>query len=117
MGQHHLQAYLQQIRKRWRGWQIVLVLDRGSPHTAYASRQQAPHLGIELRFLPTATPELNPLENLWRYIKDTILANEATPDVVAAVERASTALLELAPQERLGKSGVLAPNFWLKGVL
>jgi hypothetical protein len=58
-----------------------------------------------------------PVENLWRYVKDAILANEATPDVVAAVERASTALLELAPEERLRKAGVLAPNFWLKGVI
>jgi len=74
------------------------------------------HLGIELRFLPTATPELNPMENLWRYIKDAILANEATPDVVAAVERASAALLELTPQDRLRKAGVLAPNVWLKGI-
>jgi hypothetical protein len=58
-----------------------------------------------------------PVENLWRDIKDTILANEATPDVVAAVERASAALLELAPEERLRKAGVLAPYFWLKAIL
>ena len=29
------------IRNSWRGWNIVLFLDRGSPHTAQASRQLA----------------------------------------------------------------------------
>lgn len=27
-------AFFRQIRRRWRGWRIVLFLDQGSPHTA-----------------------------------------------------------------------------------
>jgi transposase len=111
--QDHFQAYLQQIRRRWRGWRIVLFLDRGSPHTAAASRRQARALGIQIRFLPTACPELNPVDHLWRHVK-ALLANEPTPKVVEAVERASAYLLQLTPRERLHKAGILSANFWLK---
>src|SRR4029077_1150054 len=48
---------------------LVLFVDRGSPHTARRSRELAAELGVELRFLPTACPELNPVEGLWRHVK------------------------------------------------
>ena len=64
---YDFQAFLGQIRKAWRGWNIVLFLDRGSPHTAGNSRELSKELGIELRWLPTATPELNPLESQHLY--------------------------------------------------
>jgi transposase len=67
--QDSFQAHLRHIRRVWRGWRIVLFLDRGSPHTAIKSRALAKALGIALRFLPTACPELNPLEGLWRLAK------------------------------------------------
>jgi transposase len=113
--QDHFQAYLRQIRKRWRGWRIVLFLDRGSPHTATASRRLARAVGIQIRWLPTACPELNPVDHLWRHVK-ALLANEPSPKVVEAVERAASYLLKLSPMERLRKAGVLSPNFWLKGL-
>jgi transposase len=113
--QDHFQAYLGQIRKRWRGWQIVLFLDRGSPHTAGTSRRVARELGIELRWLPTACPELNPVDHLWRHVK-AFLANEACPKVVESVERAAAYILKLTPRERLRKAGILSPDFWLKGL-
>ena len=53
------QYFLRMIRSHWRGWQIVLFEDRGSPHTADDSLEVASDLAIELRFLPIATPELN----------------------------------------------------------
>jgi hypothetical protein len=68
-GQDHFQAYLRQIRKRWCGWRIALFLDRGSPHTAGTSRRVARALGIELRWLPTACPELNHVDYLWRHVR------------------------------------------------
>jgi len=114
--QDHFQAYLHQIRKRWRGWRIVLFLDRGSPHTAGASRRVARTLGIELRWLPTACPELNPIDHLWRHVK-AFLANEACPKVVESVERAAAYILKLTPRERLRKAGILSPDFWLKRLL
>jgi transposase len=90
-----------------------VFVDRGSPHTAKASRALARGLGVELRFLPTACPELNPLEGLWRYIKGEILANEPTPDLGGALKRACEEILGMGPTERLQVAGVVSGNFWL----
>jgi hypothetical protein len=60
------QLFLRMIRRHWRGWNLVLFEDRGSPHTAAASRRQAKALHIEVRFLPRAAPELNAMDHLWR---------------------------------------------------
>lgn len=111
--QHTFQDHLWNIRLVWRGWKIVLFVDRGSPHTAGASQALALALGIELRFLPTACPELNPVEGLWRHLKGRVLANEPTPDLDASVDRIIEELFELSGTERLRLAGVLSGNFWL----
>jgi transposase len=111
--QRTFQAHLRHLRSRWRGWNIVLFVDRGSPHRARLSRALAAELGVELRFLPTACPELNPLENLWREVKGYILANEPTPDLDVSLRRALGHLEEMRPRQRLRTAGVLSGTFWL----
>jgi DDE superfamily endonuclease len=105
--------HLQAIRRTWRGWNIVLFLDRGSPHTANASRQLAFDLNIELRWLPTACPELNPVEDVWRWLKGVVLCNHQPDDFNETVASAVEALLELTPAQILNKAGILSQNFWL----
>ena len=58
------QEVLRAICRPWRGWCIVLFLDRGSLHRARASQALARALGIALRWLPVACPELNPASSL-----------------------------------------------------
>lgn len=111
--QDSFQAHLRNIRSIWRGWRIVLFLDRGSPHTATRSRELAAGLGIELRLLPTACPELNPVEGLWRHAKGRVLANEPTPDLGDSLGRVCEELFEMSGTERLRLAGVLSGNFWL----
>lgn len=111
--QASFQAHLRHLRATWRGWRIVLFLDRGSPHTAKRSRALAAELGVELRFLPTACPELNPLEGLWREIKGHVLANEPTPKLDVSLERAIDHLMAMTGRQRRRTAGVLSENFWL----
>lgn len=47
----------------------VLVLDNASWHKSKKSIQYAESLGIILYFLPPYSPELNPIEQLWKWIK------------------------------------------------
>jgi DDE superfamily endonuclease len=63
------QMIVSMIRSHWRGWNIVLFEDRASQHTSPDSRQLAKHLGIEIRLLPRATPELNTMDHLWKHTK------------------------------------------------
>ncbi|MDQ3828576.1 MAG: transposase [Candidatus Tectomicrobia bacterium] len=104
------QAFLHQVRQ---AWHIVLFLDRGSPHTAKASRGLATALGIEVRWLPTATPELNACEGLWRGAKGSGLANRASQSIDEAADAACRYLLDLTPRQRLQLAGVLSGYFWL----
>ncbi|WZP01025.1 transposase [Isosphaeraceae bacterium EP7] len=111
--QDSFQSHLRHFRPTWRGWRIVLFLDRGSPHTARRSRALAKQFSIELRFLPTACPELNPMEGLWREIKGQILANEPTPELDVSLERAVDHLMTMTGKQRRQTARILSENFWL----
>jgi transposase len=107
------QYFLRMLRTPWRGWHIVLFEDRGSPHTAEDSLELAQELDIELRFLPTATPELNAMDQLWRRVKGRMLASRMTRSIDDSVDRVCRCILALPPHDRLHQAGVLSGNFWL----
>jgi transposase len=105
--------FLRMIRSHWRGWRIILIEDRGTPHTAEESRDWAASLGIEVRLLPRATPELNAMDQLWRRMKAKALANQPTRSIGDSAEAACRYLLGLRRRERLRQAGVLSGRFWL----
>jgi hypothetical protein len=75
------QGFLSMIRSHWRSWNIVLFEDRASQHTSPDSLEWAEELGIEIRLLPKATPELNAMDHLWRHIKRAALGDRETETV------------------------------------
>ncbi len=107
------QAFLSMIRGHWRGWQIVLFEDRASQHTSPASRAWAEQRDLEVRLLPRATPELNAMDHLWRHTKREALGSRATQTVTGSALTACQYLIDMSPQERLRKAGVLSGDFWL----
>lgn len=107
------QAFLQMIRRHWRGWHIVLFEDRGSPHIAEESQDLAAALDLQLRFLPKATPELNAMDHLWRQVKRQTQANCGLRPVEQSADEACRYILNLSPRERLRQAGVLSGQFWL----
>jgi DDE superfamily endonuclease len=109
-------AILRMIRRYWQGWNIVLFLDKFSVQWAHSSRRLAKALHIQLRWLPTACPELNPVDHLWRHLKKDVLANEPLPNLATTLQRAWSYLRDLSPSERLRKAGVLSGRFWLQDV-
>ena len=64
------------VRRRYRGWQVTLVLDGDRSHDAKAPQALAQRLGIRLLWLPKRAPELNPMDTLWGQGKDAICANK-----------------------------------------
>jgi DDE superfamily endonuclease len=101
------------VKAQWRDWNIVQFLDWGSPHRAKRSLKLARELGIELRWLLVACPELNPVEGLWRHLKGIGRANRPTLWMEELMERACGYIQSLSPVERLRQAGVLSGNFWL----
>lgn len=69
------QAFLWEVRRHYGGRRAVMLLDGDSSHTAKASCTLAKRLKIRLLWLPTRSPELNPMETLWGQAKDAVCAN------------------------------------------
>lgn len=110
-------AFLHEVRRRHRGRHIALLLDGDSSHTARASQQLAVKLGISLLWLPARSPHLNPMDHLWRDVKQNVAANRQDASIDLLVGRAIRHLQHLPRRAVLHKGGVLSPRFWLRSAL
>jgi hypothetical protein len=106
-------GFLSQLRSHWRGWNIVLLEDRARQHTAPDSLLWAACLGIEVRLLPRATPELNAMDTLWKHVKRDALGDRPTESIERSADSAGEQILAMHPHDRLRQAGVLSGNFWL----
>ena len=93
----------------------LLIWDNAAPpHQARVARGAAEALGIEIVKLPFRSPELNPLEDLWRSLKAVVAANRAYESVEELAERAVDYLDGLTEDDVLRLSGLLSSKFnWL----
>jgi transposase len=92
----------------------LLIWDNAPPHQARIARGAAEALGIEIVKLPFRSPELNPLEDLWRSLKAVVAANRVYGSVDELAERAVDYLDDLIEDDVLHLSGLLSSKFnWL----
>lgn len=63
---------LEQVREQNPGQRILLVLDKHGAHICEYTRKRAHQLGIDLVFLPSGSPHLNPIEQVWKQLKWTM---------------------------------------------
>ena len=77
-----------------RGAHAVLLLDRAGWHTTHAL---AIPKNVTLILLPPRAPELNPVENIWQYLRQSWLSNRVF-DYEAIVEAACEAWRKLMAQ-------------------
>ena len=63
---------LEKIREQNPGKRILLVLDKHGSHRCKYTRKRAHQLGIDLIFIPSGSPHLNPIEQVWKYLKWTM---------------------------------------------
>jgi hypothetical protein len=89
--QLHLDEIARVVR---RGAHAVLLLDRAGWHT---SRRLAVPKNITLLFLPSRAPELNPVENIWQYLRQNWLSNRTFETYDAIVEAACDACATSSP--------------------
>jgi transposase len=92
----------------------LLIWDNAPPHHPHRVRDAAREAGITLAFLPFRSPELMPLEDLWRGLKQTIAANRAYPFLDELTERAVAWLTDMTNEDRRRRCGFHASKFaWL----
>ncbi len=69
----NMNIYLERLAKSLRGKKVILVLDGAAWHK---SNELKVPPNIELLHLPPYSPELNPVEKLWQFIKSKVLRNK-----------------------------------------
>ena len=73
-------AFLRALRRR-QAKGLILILDRWSVHRA-AVRQLLDRAGrLQVEWLPSHAPELNPVEQVWNHTKYSDLPNQAPEDI------------------------------------
>ena len=78
----------------------LLIWDNAPPHHPRRVAAAAAAANITLAFLPFRSPELMPLEDLWRARKQQIAANRAYASLDELVARALTWLETMTPAQR-----------------
>jgi transposase len=92
----------------------LLIWDNAPPHHPHRVRDAAQARGLTLAFLPFRSPELMPLEDLWRGLKATVAANRCYPSLDALSQRAVAWLDDMSATDRLRHCGFEASKFdWL----
>jgi len=87
---------------------VLLVLDRAGWHGANALVVPA---NITLAALPPRSPELNPVERLWLYLKERFLSHRLLEDYTAVVDAACAAWQRLTSEP--GRVASLCSYPWI----
>ena len=86
-------VYLKELSKKYPNDRIVLVLDGASWHRANALI--IPN-NIRLIFLPPATPEMNPIEQIWKEIRKRGFRNEIFKTLDHVINRLCDSICSLS---------------------
>ncbi len=81
--------------KEWRAGKqgrVVVIWDNAPCHTAKVVKAKAAELGIELVFLPGYSPDLNPIERLWDWMRQEVTRGHCY-DSVAELTAAAQAFI------------------------
>ena len=60
---------------------LYLVLDNAPYNRSYQVRDLARELDIKIVYLPPYSPNLNPIERFWKFVKKKVMANNYFPDI------------------------------------
>ena len=71
-----MEEHFQKLREKYpKAPKIHLILDQGSYNTSKATKQAALKAGIILHYLPPYSPNLNPIERLWKVMNEFVRNN------------------------------------------
>jgi putative transposase len=67
-----MNLFLQQLSDAYPGHPILLIVDQAGWHKA---KDLFSHSHIKIRYLPAYSPELNPVERLWKWLRKHVCRN------------------------------------------
>ena len=97
-----MQIYLNELSKEFSNYLILLVVDQASWHTT--NKLEVPK-NIELFFLPPATPEMNPIEQIWKELRKMGFKNEKFQTLNDVVDRLCETIVSLTCETIMSITG------------
>ncbi len=100
---------------RWRAGKkgkVVIIWDNAPCHIAKAVKAKAAGLGIELVYLPGYSPDLNPIERLWGWLREEVTRGHCH-DSVAGLIAAAQGFIERVNGDPVALVNRLWPKFEL----
>lgn len=99
-------SFLEEVKASNQDHSLLLVLDNLRSHTAQATKQKAIELGITLVFLPPYSPDLNPIEQIWRCLRREVSTAffRSQEEFLGLIEKAYR---QLSPKTSFAKGWVL----------
>jgi len=80
--------FLHQLHKSYKGKKIVLILDNGSIHKSKRVKSfVSGHKWVELFFLPPYSPEYNPIERFWHWLKHKVYGSKSFTKMSALISQ------------------------------
>lgn len=92
-----MQIYLDEFSKSLGQENVILIMDQAGWHK---SKDLVVPTNIEIWFLPPYSPELNPVERLWKHIKQNVLHNRLY-DTLKQLEKAVLDYFDLIDNQLL----------------
>lgn len=77
--------------------------DNAPCHTARVTRAYLAEVGIPTLAWPPLSPDLNPIEHLWDYLKRKVRARDFAPDTILALKEALVEEWGACPQDTIRK--------------
>jgi transposase len=93
------------------GKPITVVLDNARYQKCALVQALAQHLGIDLLYLPSYSPNLNLIERVWRFVKKETLRAYYHPNYEAFTTAIDQCLQELATKHRQAMDTLLTHEF------
>ncbi len=107
-------AFLEQLAQVRSDVPKLLIWDNAPPHHPKRVLAAAEAAHITIAWLPFRSPELNPLEDLWRLLKAAVAANRVYETVETLAAQAISWLEACLPESVLARCGFLSSKFdWL----
>lgn len=88
-----MNVFLQKLSEQYPTDRILLVCDGAAWHKA---RALAVPFNIRLLFLPPATPEMNPIEQIWKELRKRGFKNEIFPSLEKVITRLCSTICSLS---------------------
>lgn len=103
--------FLFKARSKVPSGKITLVLDNAPYQKTAYLKETAEGLGIELLYLPVASPNLNIIERLWKFVKKTFVANKIFESLNEIEKHLNTSISTLKNKHKKNLKSILTLNF------